>query len=141
MDLLVVQPGETLGGVWWTYQVHAGPFASTIYEPDQSTTIMGLILRQSGDPLPDPLADLGADWLWWEPVTWNTAHAASVELSWLHWAWGPRAERKAETMRKAPVGANSLLSVITRTDAQAASAAFVNTQRFQVAASALIILP
>lgn len=101
MDLLIVQPGETLGGTWWTYKAHAGPFASTAYEPDQSTTFMGLILRQDGDPIPDPLVDLGADWLWWEPVTWQTTASASTDLIWLHYAWGPRTERKAESQRRA----------------------------------------
>jgi hypothetical protein len=102
---------------------------------------MGLILRQDGDPIPDPLVDLGADWLWWEPVTWQTTASASTDLIWLHYAWGPRTERKAESQRRAPAGANSILSVITRTDAQGATSAFVDAQRFEVAASALIILP
>lgn len=141
MDLLIIQPGETLGGTWWTYRVHSGPWQTTSYVPEQSTTFMGLILRQDGDPLPDPLVDLDADWLWWEPVAWNTAASASTDLNWFYWSWGPRAERKAETMRKAPPGANSVLSVVTRTDEQNATASFTNSLRFNVAASALVILP
>lgn len=141
MDLLVIQPGETLGGTWWTYRAHSGIWQTTNYEPADSTTFVGLILRQDGDPVPDPILDLGADWLWWEPIAWSVAASASTDLNWLYWSWGPRAERKAETMRKAPAGANSLLSVISRTDEQSASGTFANSLRLQVAASALVILP
>ncbi len=141
IDLLIVQPGETLGGVWWTYTAYHGPIAAGIYRPQDSMTFIGMTLRQVGQPIPDPLVNASGDWLWWEPMAWQTAAAGSTDYVWLYQAWGPREARKVESMRKAPAGADSSLSVHIRTDDASASDAFVNECHYQVAVSALIILP
>lgn len=141
LALVVVQPGETLGGVWWTYKMHSGPFSSTSYPPAQSTTIVGMQLKPDSELPLDPLIDAQGEWLWWEPVTWFTTGSASTDLNWLHEAWGPRTDRKMEALRKAPTSENAVLTVSMRTDQQDAGANFVNGIRIQVAVSALIILP
>lgn len=141
MDLLVIQPGETLGGTWWTYRATSGPWAATSYLPQSSTTFMGLILRDDAAPTPDPRADSGADWLWWETVNWDVTSSASTEIYWLYYAWGPRAERKAEGMRKNDTAGNLLLSVITANDPQDGDASFITNTKFTCSASAVVILP
>lgn len=141
MALLGLEAGETLGAVWWTYKAVAGPFDSTTYVPAQSLTMVGLQLYpETGGPL-DPLVDAQSEgWLWWEMLTWETTSSASTDLIWLHYAKGPRGNGKAEGMRKAdPAG--SVLAVSMRTDAQDATAAFVDAIRLEVAVSALVILP
>lgn len=142
IDLLVVQPGETLSGVWWTYRLWEGPLAANVYRPRSSTTIVALGLVQDGDPNPSPLADGSTfDWLWWEPVQWDNSFTSAADNLWMFTAAGPKIHRKAETARRAPAGANSTLSVFMQTDEADSSAGFVNDLNLQVAASALIILP
>lgn len=141
MDLLVIQPGETLGGCWWNYRAYSGPIAAGIYRPRSATTIVGLALIPDGTPLPSPLADTTYDWLWWEVMIWETAAAGSTDYVWLYQSWGPKIHRKVETMRKGDPTVNSTLSVIVETDEADGSSGFVNDSRYQCNASALVILP
>lgn len=141
MDLLLLQPGETLGGVWWNYTAFHGPIAAGIYRPQNSVTIMGLALVQDGEATPHPLATTTYDWLWWEEVVWQTAAAGSTEYVWLYQAWGPKANRKAEGMRKVAGPGNATLKAVVATDDAAASDAFVNETFYTCSASALVILP
>lgn len=141
MDFLVVQPGETLGGLWFTYQAHAGAFSNVSYPAADSLTLIGIELRSDQDLPLDPLINASGDWLWWEPITWQTTQAASTEFNATHYAFGPRTERKIQAQRKAPATTNALLTASFRTDQSNASADFVNAIRVEVAVSALIILP
>lgn len=140
MDLLLVQPGETLGGVWWTYRAFHGPIAAGIFRPRNSTTIIGLALVQDGEPTPHPLVNLDYSWLWWEEMHWDTAAAGSTEYVWLYTSWGPKIHRKVESMRKSIGPGNATLRAVVACDDADASNAFVNESFYQVSCSALVIL-
>lgn len=141
MDLVVLQPGETLGGCWWTYSAYHGPIAAGIFRPRSSVTLVGLALVEEGEVTPDPRFTTSDDWLWWEALQWETAAAGSTDYVWLYQAWGPRVHRKVESMRKVSGTTNATLKVVVATDEFDASAAFVNETWYQASVSALVILP
>jgi len=104
--------------------------------------IAAMTVRDVGDPNISPLADASTeDWLWWEPIYWEPQFTTGVDNLWMLTAWGPRADRVATTQRRNSTESNQVLSVMFETDDAAASNAFVNATQYQVAVSALIILP
>lgn len=141
MGLVVIQPGETLGGCWWGWRAYSEPVSAVVWRPRSATTIVGLALLSDSEPTPSPLADSGYDWLWWEPMHWDTAMSASTDINWFFSSWGPKVNRKVEGMRKGHPSENSTLTVIMETDEADSSSGFVNDSRYQVHASALVILP
>ena len=142
MDLLTVQPNETLGGTWWQYSLRSIGNVTTNDEPPLSNAVVvvGLILvdSASGDVL--PLANPGAPWLWWEMATFNHTLVNNIDFAYMNASNTGGDQRKAKGMRKNDSGVNMTLKAAFETydpvggQAQAAFS-------FQVACSALIILP
>ena len=142
MDLLTVQPNETLGATWWQYSLRSIGNVTTNDEPPLSNAVVvvGLILVdfESGDVL--PLANPGAPWLWWEMATFNHTLVNNIDFAYMNASNTGGDQRKAKGMRKNDSGVNMTLKAAFETydpvggQAQAAFS-------FQVACSALIILP
>lgn len=142
VDLLVVQPGETLGGVWWQYSLRSiGNVPQNVQPPlDNIVPVVGLILVEDGSPQVTPLSGITADWLWWEMVTFNHLLTNNIDFAYMNWSTSGGEQRKAQGMRKNTGSTNQVLRVAYETFEPAApqpQAAF----SFQVACSALIILP
>ena len=142
VDLLVVQPGETLGAVWWQYSLRSIGNVPTNAQPplDNVVPIVGLILVDSASGQVTPLANLTADWLWWEMATFDHVMVNNIDFAYMNASNPGGDQRKAKGMRKNDSGVNMTLKAAFETydpvggQAQAAFS-------FQVACSALIILP
>lgn len=142
LDLALVQPGETLGGVWWQYQLRSvGGVAQNINTPLGNTICMvGLRLDPESVTPPSPLSDPLGDWLWWELATWDHLIVNTIDFAYVHWSNSGNNQRKAQGMRKVDGVENEILRVCWDTipgDATAAETAFSVT----AAASAVVILP
>lgn len=142
LDLLTVQPGETLGGVWWSYTMKSlGNAPQTTTSPLQdSVSVMGLILQPEQDVPANPLATPGGPWLWWEQVGFEHVLYDPNQGAWFNYARSGIDQRKAKGMRRNEGSGNELLRVCWETYVNSAG-----TQETQFAvtasASALIILP
>ena len=142
LDLVVVQPNETLGGVWWQYSLRSIGNVPTNAQPplDNVVPIVGLILVDSDSGQVTPLTNLTADWLWWEMATFNHTLVNNIDFAYMNASNTGGDQRKAKGMRKNDSGVNMTLKAAFETydpvggQAQAAFS-------FQVACSALIILP
>ena len=142
VDLLTVQPNETLGAVWWQYSLRSIGNVPTNAQPplDNVVPIVGLILVDSASGQVTPLTNITADWLWWEMATFNHTLVNNIDFAYMNASNPGGDQRKAKGMRKNDSGVNMTLKAAFETydpvggQAQAAFS-------FQVACSALIILP
>ena len=142
VDLLVVQPGETLGAVWWQYSLRSIGNVPTNAQPplDNVVPVVGLILVDSASGQVTPLANITEDWLWWEMATFNHTLVNNIDFAYMNASNTGGDQRKAKGMRKNDSGVNMTLKAAFETydpvGGQAQAAFSV-----QVACSALIILP
>lgn len=142
LDLVVVQPNETLGGVWWQYSLRSiGNVPSNNQPPlDNVVPIVGLILVDSASGQVTPLANLTADWLWWEMATFDHVMVNNIDFAYMNYSNTGGTQRKAQGMRKNDSGVNMTLKAcfeVYDPVGSQAQAAF----SFQAACSALIIEP
>lgn len=141
LDLLVVQPGETLGAVWWTYQLQAGLFQGVDFPPGDTTTVVGLELVDPSAPPNNPLNPATTGWLWWEQAIWDLAQSASTDINWMCLSHGPQQDQKSKAMRKNDTTANHLLRVSIGVDQSGSTTNFAPNVFANVSCRALIILP
>lgn len=142
LDLVVVQPNETLGGVWWQYSLRSiGNVPSNLTPPlDNVVPIVGLILVDSESGQVTPLTNITADWLWWEMATFDHVLVNNIDFAYMNYSNTGGTQRKAQGMRKNDSGFNMTLKACFEVydplggQAQAAFS-------FQAACSALIIEP
>ena len=142
VDLVVVQPGETLGAVWWQYSLRSIGNVPTNAQPplDNVVPVVGLILVDSESGQVTPLTNLTADWLWWEMATFDHLLTNNIDFAYMNSSNTGGTQRKAKGMRRNDSGSNMTLKAAFETydpvggQAQAAFS-------FQAACSALIILP
>lgn len=142
LDLLIVQPEETLGGTWWQYSLRSvGSVQDNATPPlDGCVTVVGLILvdNESGDVLPYDYPF--APWLWWEMVTFDHTLVNSIDFAYMNSSNTGGTQRKAQGMRKNTSGVNQVLRVAYQTFGPTSSANQVQFQ-FSAAAQAVILLP
>lgn len=140
--MLIVQPGETLGGVWWQYSLRSiGNVPTNETKPlDNVVPVVGMILVDSESGRVTPLANLTADWLWWEMATFDHLLTNNIDFAYMNYSNTGGTQRKAQGMRKNDSGANMTLKICW----EAYSGVSNDPQnQFNVTAacSALIILP
>ena len=111
LDLVVVQPNETLGGVWWQYSLRSIGNVPTNAQPplDNVVPIVGLILVDSASGQVTPLANLTADWLWWEMATFDHVMVNNIDFAYMNYSNTGGTQRKAQGMRKNDSGVNMTL--------------------------------
>lgn len=141
-DLVAVQPGETLGGVWWSYSLKsvANVPANAVPPLGDAIVAAGLILRDPGVAAPLPLSDAQDDWLWWEQVGFDSAPVNTIDFAYSNVSTSGRDQRKAKGMRRNDTAGILVLGIGFETSRGAATVAetdFLMT----CAVSALIILP
>ena len=142
VELVTVQPNETLGAVWWQYSLRSIGNVPTNAQPplDNVVPIVGLILVDSASGQVTPLTNITEDWLWWEMATFDHVLVNNIDFAYMNASNTGGDQRKAKGMRKNDSGVNMTLKAAFETydpvggQAQAAFS-------FQVACSALIILP
>lgn len=140
--MLIVQPGETLGGVWWQYSLRSiGSVPTNGTKPlDNVVPVVGLILVDSESGQVTPLANLSADWLWWEMATFDHLLVNNIDFAYMNWSNSGGPQRKAQGMRKNDTGFNMTLKICWE-----AYSGVSNDEQNQYnvvgACSALIILP
>lgn len=142
VDLLTVQPNETLGAVWWQYSLRSIGNVPTNAQPplDNVVPIVGLILVDSASGQVTPLTNLTADWLWWEMATFNHTLVNNIDFAYMNASNTGGDQRKAKGMRKNDSGVDMTLKAAFETYDPIGSQAQASFS-FQVACSALIILP
>ena len=142
MDLLTVQPNETLGATWWQYSLRSIGNVTSNDEPPLSNAVVvvGLILvdSESGDVL--PLANPGAPWLWWEMATFDHLLVNNIDFAYMNSSNTGGTQRKVQAMRANDSGFNQTLRVAWQTYQGSAEPAEVSFSA-ECACSALIILP
>lgn len=142
MDLVTIQPNETLGGTWWQYSLRSvGSVPDNIQPPlDNVVAVVGLIVvdAASGDVL--PLQDPFAPWLWWEMATFDHVLVNSIDFAYMNYSNTGGTQRKAQAMRANDSGVNQTLRVAWQTFDPAGPQAQTSFS-VQAACSALIILP
>ena len=142
LDLVVVQPNETLGGVWWQYSLRSIGNVPTNAQPplDNVVPIVGLILVDSASGQVTPLANLTADWLWWEMATFDHVMVNNIDFAYMNYSNTGGTQRKAQGMRKNDSGVNMTLKACFEVYDPVGSQAQASFS-FQAACSALIIEP
>lgn len=142
MDFLIVQPGETLGGFWWQYSLRSiGAVPTNQTNPlDNVVPVVGMILVDSESGQVTPLANLTADWLWWEMVTFDHLLVNNIDFAYQNTSNTGGTQRKAKGMRRNDSGVNMTLKLGWETFTNFPSEA-QNNFTVQAAVSALIILP
>ena len=142
LDLVVVQPNETLGGVWWQYSLRSiGNVPSNATPPlDNVVPIVGLILVDSESGQVTPLTNLTADWLWWEMATFDHVLVNNVDFAYMNYSNTGGDQRKAQGMRRNDTGANMTLKACFEVYDPVGGQAQAGFS-FQAACSALIIEP
>ena len=142
VDLLTVQPGETLGGTWWQYSLRSIGNVTSNTEPPLSNavTVVGLVLADDGQDPAMPLAQPFAPWLWWEMATYDHLLVNMIDFAYMNSSNTGGTQRKVQAMRKNEGTVGQVLWACWQTfqgSAEPAEVAF----SFEVACSALIILP
>lgn len=142
VDLVVVQPGETLGAVWWQYSLRSiGNVPANEQPPlDNVVPVVGIILVDADSGQVTPLANITEDWLWWEMATFDHTLVNNIDFAYMNASNTGGTQRKAKGMRRNDSGSNMVLKAAFETYdpiGSQAQAAF----SFQAACSALIILP
>lgn len=147
LDLITVQPGETLTALWWQYQLTSGQFNATKYEPGLSTTIAALQLRYDAESPTNPLRLWEYnEWLWWEMADWDTQLTAATTFTWFHRAPVDGQWRKIKAQRKGHEQGESTLYFSLGVDlagstSHPATTAWAATIQARVAVSAYVLLP
>lgn len=142
VDLLTVQPGETLGGTWWQYSLRSIGNVTSNNEPPLSNavTVVGLVLADDGQDPAMPLAQPFAPWLWWEMATYDHLLVNNIDFAYMNSSNTGGTQRKVQAMRKNEGTVNQVLWACWQTFQGSAELAEVSFS-FEVACSALIILP
>lgn len=142
LDLLALQPGETLDSVWWSYGMRAlGNGATTTVVPQAgSITLMGLILQPEGEAVAEPFTTLDGPWLWLEEVGFDHVLYDANQGAWMNYATTGRDQRKAKGRRIAPAGGLSWLRISWQTY-QGLATFDENAFYVSCAASAAVLLP
>lgn len=142
LDLLAVQPGETLGATWWSYAMTSlGTGATTTSVPmEGALPVVGLILQPESAAAARPLNDPSAEWLWWEQAVFAHVLYDANQGAYVNYAITGANQRKAEGMRRNDLSEDMVLRVCWQTWAGSGGADEVGFS-VRVAASALVILP
>ena len=141
-DLVALQPGETLGGAWWSYSLKsvANVPANTLSPLGDAIVCAGLALHPVGVAPPVPLQDANDDWLWWEQVGFDSTLVNNIDFAYSNVSTSGRDQRKAKGMRKNDTEGLLVLGIGWEASQGSAGAAELDFQ-MTCAVSALIILP
>lgn len=142
LDLLSVQPGETLGGTWWSYTMKSLGTAPTATQVplEGAVVVVGLALQPESETPWQPFFQPAESWLWWEQVGFDHELYDANQGAWMNSSTSGTSQRKAEGMRRNDGAENMTLRVCWQTFAGSATA---DETAFSVgcAVSALVLLP
>lgn len=142
VDLLTIQPDETLGGTWWQYSLKSvGAQLDNLDVPMRDVVVVaGLILVDEGTPDVLPMNSPGAGWLWWEQVTFDHVLLNNIDFAWAAISNTGGTQRKVKAMRKNDGLVNQTLRIAWQTHEGGPHTGQTNFQ-LTCAAEALVILP
>ena len=143
LDLLALQPGETLDAVWWSYEMHSLGNAGTTTAPPlaESLTLMGLILQPESEAVAEPFPSMNGPWLWLEQAGFDHVSYAPNQGAWLNYATTGRSQRKAKGRRIADPSELSWLRVSWQTYQGPIAGADETSFYVTCAVSAAVLLP
>lgn len=141
-DLVALQPGETLGGVWWSYSLKsvASVPANTLAPLGDAIVCAGLAVYEAGTAPPLPLQDASYDWLWWEQVGFDSVLVNNIDFAYTNISTSGRDQRKAKGMRRNDTAGLMIVGIGWETSQGSAGASEIDFQA-TCSVSALIILP
>lgn len=125
LDLAVVQPGETLSGTWWQYQMTSlGSAQTTTSVPLQgAVVIVTLSMVPESSQWVQPFQDPNGPWLWWESVTFAPVLYDPNQGAYVNWATSGIQQKKIKAMRRNDLTVNQVVRFSWQTDPGSATAA------------------